>query len=1662
MGTAAGACIGEDGDDDYQAVGSAAGASCLCGSCPGTLHDLDDAACVEAHSSPALGSPDLSPQLAEQEGGVQGLDSPASGHVSPMEQQHHDDGRLFSAPALLMQPAAGAEHSAAQQLALISALEAEQADYESWPRNKDNTGEEEHVAPLSLYNIAREQRRSRRLSQTALLPSMQAAIAAAAARMSTPAGQHGGRRSSTSNSIGAGNSIGTGDHSASSREENDDHCSNASTSDVAPEQPADQAGTVLLGIEPAAAAAAMGGAGLSSRTASRPRAASTSYGSSEGSSPSSALSSRAGNAAAAATAAGGTTVGCSMTTLPEGMPAVDHQQLLGRTLSGHDVYARWLPPRSRRHSYCYGASYASLISPGSTASAVAGRGYGVAQNSGIISAAEAATVIAATAEAMRDEWRSSRSSRSSRRMSCDERLLLQRRGAGSLVSPVLLHRGASGDGSSSNSNSAFGLVSGLGRPPAALRRTGSGSTNYMDAKAAAQQGVAAGRVVFGTTAAAAAARCRPDSSAGPAVPGRRQRRHSWTGFDVSLGEAGSLWSLRSLTSLLVPQEQQRQPSQLQSPEDEAAVWLLEGHDEQQELPSGLVRNGSGSSATATASAASERERRVSAVAAVGMVNAASSADATCCSMGLRGRARRHSWAGFGYEQMAEAAAAQAKRTALRALSSCFSPQDTDEYVRGWPGSDRVGRRHSCSAQSPRRPMSYLPACCGDVSCMPLEVQDAAPAGSEEGEARQPLLQSGCSTDSAHSGDSGTSSGILGEPCHVSVSCLGRVLGSGGGTKGRSNSGSSRSRRRSSWCCSGVSGASQGMAGDLSVAGSSSMAALLPPASFAPSSVPLMPAVAAHSGGSSSRWRGRASRRASWDEARHSSVYEETSAAAGAALIRSSELNLLEIQANSRGQQHSQSSLLAAVRLPGESGEVSLAARSAGAAAAGVEHADDSRCAANGAADAGNKVTKAVWEFLPLEESTAAGDSAASADQQSTQSSGGSPCAPVCNRRATQQAAQAARAQLSPATVTPATSGAHKLPLSVAPAAPKCGRVVAAAAPTTVACSTGRERRASRLSSALGSSTVMQVQAAEDPGSPAGQDLSVGYNMLFGPGTAAAAATGAGLAAPAAAPVGPHTNSSSSSLADMAAAPQGHGLCTPQRQQQQQPPLNLADAAAVAGAGVWASSSKADAPLERVSPMQLFTGSFDVGRKQQESNSRRNSSSSSSVLGAAERMQQQEQLQAASAAPAGCYGGGIQRASVGSRSPQATLSIASFSTASTAASAGSSKSRRWSTGVAAQDLVLRKQSLAPSPVSQFSDAFDGRVGSGSGPGSEASSTRCRVSVTSQGPDGSLAPSLSDWQELHACATSMAAARAAATVPVSPDRMGSLGISSCAGSALAGSPAPSAGGVSVMSSGSHQVVNVLGMPPRSSAVLNQRRLSYDTGTGAYHDVSKYKTPLQPLPQPQHTGSRDTPASLYEQEEQQQASAVKGQQLPEQPVAEQHEVGLLPMLSPQQQQLLPEQQQQQCQAHMQRLVEALAKKGYSTSLPAGGSAPLDNTLQQQAQHDEQQQCAGSPCLSLPAAGVPQQQQAVTSCAAAASAAPKLRYSAKVCDFGFSQCLRAGQSHCSTAVAGTITHQAPEVLKSGYLSPAADIYSFGIIRECLCPVAACGECLCCKWRLI
>ena len=54
---------------------------------------------------------------------------------------------------------------------------------------------------------------------------------------------------------------------------------------------------------------------------------------------------------------------------------------------------------------------------------------------------------------------------------------------------------------------------------------------------------------------------------------------------------------------------------------------------------------------------------------------------------------------------------------------------------------------------------------------------------------------------------------------------------------------------------------------------------------------------------------------------------------------------------------------------------------------------------------------------------------------------------------------------------------------------------------------------------------------------------------------------------------------------------------------------------------------------------------------------------------------------------------------------------------------------------------------------------------------------------------------------------------------------------------------------------------------------------------------------------------------------------------------------------------------------------------------------------------------------------------------------FMAKVSDFGLSKFMSPYKTHHSTRSHGTITHMPPEMLRSGTLTKAVDVYSFGVI---------------------
>ncbi|KAF6258485.1 hypothetical protein COO60DRAFT_1122627 [Scenedesmus sp. NREL 46B-D3] len=505
------------------------------------------------------------------------------------------------------------------------------------------------------------------------------------------------------------------------------------------------------------------------------------------------------------------------------------QQLLRRTATGHEVYAQRVPPRARRHSYCYGTR-----PPGDPRALLGGLGNTAAAG---ISATEAATAIAAAAEALKQDnaVRGTPGSaaaaptaaagvagrvRRSRRVSYDDKLLLQRHsspaGPAQQQLGVPLLRAASGE---SSGNPLFGHVTGLGRAPAALRRSGSSGSSYPDHRSEPLPGNGgAGGLGSPSPGVHAAAPGRPAAAAasGSSMAGgqrpRRTRRHSWTVSDAgaaAAGEASGLWRLRALTSLLLPQQQQQQQGEAEL--DEAARLLSGPHSSSSSSSSRLE----GAGKAAAAARARQRSSRGLAhgatqgarVPAGGAV--AGRAGITVPGGGRSaGRARRHSWAGYG----------------------AGVPESS--YGAGQPGPASRAPR-SISSQRRHSLLLQLPALCGTTGTSPwtthavLRAQQRHPVARPSGQAAAAALRPGqrCVRRrqlQLRSPAAGSGMQLDEHSTVAGVSCAGGVLSSG--------SGSARQGRRSSWCCSASTGSSQHWAvGEWSIdSGSSSMAALLGP------------------------------------------------------------------------------------------------------------------------------------------------------------------------------------------------------------------------------------------------------------------------------------------------------------------------------------------------------------------------------------------------------------------------------------------------------------------------------------------------------------------------------------------------------------------------------------------------------------------------------------------------------------------------------------------------------------------------------------------------------------------------------------------------------------------------------------------------------------------
>jgi len=72
---------------------------------------------------------------------------------------------------------------------------------------------------------------------------------------------------------------------------------------------------------------------------------------------------------------------------------------------------------------------------------------------------------------------------------------------------------------------------------------------------------------------------------------------------------------------------------------------------------------------------------------------------------------------------------------------------------------------------------------------------------------------------------------------------------------------------------------------------------------------------------------------------------------------------------------------------------------------------------------------------------------------------------------------------------------------------------------------------------------------------------------------------------------------------------------------------------------------------------------------------------------------------------------------------------------------------------------------------------------------------------------------------------------------------------------------------------------------------------------------------------------------------------------------------------------------------------------------------------------------------------------------------FTVKVSDFGLSKLMQDSHAQpCDSLatddVAGTVTHMAPELMAGGRMSPAADVYAFGVLSTISwCFLAACAR---------
>ncbi|WIA28752.1 hypothetical protein OEZ86_011286 [Tetradesmus obliquus] len=119
-------------------------------------------------------------------------------------------------------------------------------------------------------------------------------------------------------------------------------------------------------------------------------------------------------------------------------------------------------------------------------------------------------------------------------------------------------------------------------------------------------------------------------------------------------------------------------------------------------------------------------------------------------------------------------------------------------------------------------------------------------------------------------------------------------------------------------------------------------------------------------------------------------------------------------------------------------------------------------------------------------------------------------------------------------------------------------------------------------------------------------------------------------------------------------------------------------------------------------------------------------------------------------------------------------------------------------------------------------------------------------------------------------------------------------------------------------------------------------------------------------------------------------------------------------------------------------VVRLGLPARLKAGEPEAMARLLQ--LLHD-----AATGLVALHAAKVVHGDLNCRNCLVASDPAASFGACAKVADLGVSRALQQHKTHRTTQNLGTITHTAPELLRFGRMSPASDIYSFGIMMHAL-----------------